>query len=417
MTAAPAPIPIARPLIGEEESDAVARVLRTGWVSQGPEVAAFEVEFAQWVGASHACAVSSCTAALHVALVALGVARDDEVITASHSFIASANSIRYTGATPVFVDVDPVNGNMLPAQVEAAISQKTKAILVIHQLGMPADLSAILQIGKNYRVPVVEDAACAIGSAMLVNGDWQNIGRPHGEIACFSFHPRKVITTGDGGMLTTNNAELKRRFDLLRQHGMSISDRIRHSSSKVTEESYDILGYNYRMTDIQAALGRVQLKRLPSILTERRRQAAFYSELLASAPGVRLPIEPVWAKSNWQTYCVQLTGEIDRKAVMQKLLENGISTRRGVMCSHREYSYQKRDWRCPRATSALALHCAGCDKTHCEALINGETIQDRGVALPLYPGLASGQQREIAEQLIIAIHEARTGQLATFVAS
>jgi perosamine synthetase len=416
MSAAPAtsdartPLPIARPLLGEEESEAVARVLRTGWVSQGPEVASFEAEFAQWVGASHACAVSSCTAALHLALVALGVEHGDEVITASHSFIASANAIRYTGAIPVFIDVDPVNGNMLPTLIEAAISSKTKAILVVHQLGMPADLSAILPIAKNHGLPVVEDAACAMGSAILVDDNWHNIGRPHGEIACFSFHPRKVITTGDGGMLTTNNPELKRRLDLLRQHGMSISDRIRHSSSTMTAESYDILGYNYRMTDIQAAVGRVQLTRLPGIIAERRRQAALYSELLGDVPWLQLPKEPPWAKSNWQTYCVQLSDLVDRNAVMQKLLEAGISTRRGVMCSHREQAYQKKDWRCPRAESSSEPYCPGCHQTHCELLANGQIIQDRGVALPLYPGLTPSQQHRIAEQLRIAGGEAQVAQ-------
>lgn len=370
----PAAIPIARPFLGDDECEAVARVLRTGWVSQGPEVTAFEGDFARTVGASFACAVSSCTAALHIALAALDVGPGDEVITPSHSFVASANSVRYTGAVPVFVDVDPVNGNLLPDELEGAISPKTKAILAVHQLGMPCNLEAILAVARKYNLPVVEDAACAIGSQILIGGEWQAIGRPHGIIACFSFHPRKVITTGDGGMLTTNSMKLKRRFDMLRQHGMSVSDRVRHVSSKVTFESYELLGYNYRMTDLQAAVGRVQLRRLPELVTERRTQAAFYGELLASIPALGLPSEPPWAKSNWQTYCVRLPEKIDQRTVMQTLLEAGVSTRRGVMCSHRESAYQKRDWRCPRPESSLNTYCRECDQTSCKRLQNGEMI-------------------------------------------
>jgi dTDP-4-amino-4,6-dideoxygalactose transaminase len=268
---------------------------------------------------------------------------------------------------------------------------------------MPCDLETILVIARKYGLPVVEDAACAVGSEFFVSAEWQAIGRPHGVIACFSFHPRKVITTGDGGMLTTNSADLKRRLDLLRQHGMSVSDRVRHASSKVTIESYELLGYNYRMTDVQAAIGRVQLRRLPQLVAERRRQAAWYGQLLASVRGLELPKEPPWARSNWQTYCVRVPAEIDQRVVMQTLLSAGVSTRRGVMCSHREPAYQKRDWRCPRSGSTLNAYCVGCDRTHCERLRNGEMIQDRGIALPLYAGLTPAQQSEIADRLRMAV--------------
>ena len=184
-------------------------MILSGWVTQGPEVAAFEREFAEYVGAPHACAVSNCTTALHLALLAVGVGAGDEVITVSHSFIATANAIRYCGATPVFVDIEPGTLNMDPALIEPAITERTKAILCVHQLGMPCDLARIVEIGRRRGIPVIEDAACAIGSEILWNGRWEKIGKPHGDIACFSFHPRKVITTGDGGMLTTANPELR----------------------------------------------------------------------------------------------------------------------------------------------------------------------------------------------------------------
>ena len=224
-------IPIARPSLGEEEAAAARRAILSGWITQGPEVAAFEEEFAAYVGAAHACAVSSCTTALHLALHALGVGPGDEVITVSHSFIATANAIRYCGARPVFVDIDPRTYNIDPARIEAAITPRTRAIVPVHQIGLPCDMRAILEIAERHGLPVVEDAACAIGSELLVDRTWERIGRPHGSVACFSFHPRKVLTTGDGGMLTTSDPELDRKFRLLRQHGMSIPDTARHAAT------------------------------------------------------------------------------------------------------------------------------------------------------------------------------------------
>ncbi|HEX6030101.1 MAG TPA: DegT/DnrJ/EryC1/StrS family aminotransferase, partial [Tepidiformaceae bacterium] len=205
MTSAPplTTIPVAKPWLGEAEEAAAARVIRSGWVTQGPEVAAFEREFAAFVGAPFACAVSNCTAALHLALRAVGVGSGDEVITVSSSFIATANSVRYCGAVPVFVDVDPETGNMAPEQIEAAMSSRTRAILCVHQFGMPCDVAAVAALSRRLGIPLVEDAACAVGSEIRVGGEWERVGRPHGDIACFSFHPRKLLTTGDGGMLTT----------------------------------------------------------------------------------------------------------------------------------------------------------------------------------------------------------------------
>ncbi len=259
-------IPITKPMMDEREAEAARRAILSGWVSQGPEVAAFEREFAEFVGAPHACAVSSCTTALHLALLAVGVQPGDEVITVSHSYIATANAIRYCGAVPVFVDIDPATFNLDPAHIENAVTGRTRAVLCVHQMGMPCDLAGILQAAGRHALPVVEDAACAIGSEVLWDGRWEKIGKPHGDVACFSFHPRKVISTGDGGMLTTANADWDRQFRLLRQHGMSVPDTVRHGSREVIFESYPMLGFNYRMTDIQAAVGREQLKRLPEIV-------------------------------------------------------------------------------------------------------------------------------------------------------
>ena len=327
-------IPVARPVLDEREVAAARRAILSGWVSQGPEVAAFEREFAAGVGAPYACAVSSCTTALHLALLVCGVGYGDEVVTVSHSFVATANAIRYCGAVPVFVDIDLATFNMDTSQLEAAITPRTKAILAVHQLGMPCDLASIVSVARARGVLVVEDAACAAGSEIRLNGAWEPIGRPRGDIACFSFHPRKVLSTGDGGMLTTANEEFDRRFRLLRQHGMTVSDAVRHQSTQVTFEEYAVVGYNYRMTDIQGAIGREQIKRLPGVVARRRELAARYHDALRGHPTLKAPVEPAWARSNWQSYAVRVPRGVQR-SIMQVLLDEGISTRRGVMNAHR----------------------------------------------------------------------------------
>ena len=341
-----ATIPVARPWLDERDAEAARRAILSGWVTQGPEVAAFEREFAEAVGAAHACAVSSCTTALHLALAALGVGPGDEVVTVSHSFIATANAVRYCGATPVFVDIEAATLNMNPHGVAAACSDRTRAILVVHQLGLPCDLGQLLPLAAARGVPVVEDAACAIGSEVRWQGEWQRIGRPHGDVACFSFHPRKLLSTGDGGMLTTARADLDARFRLLRQHGMSVPDTVRHASKDVVFESYPVLGFNYRMTDIQAAIGREQLSRLGPLVARRRELAARYEKVLADVPGVLAPREPEWARTNWQSYAVRLE-RADLRAVMQRMLNDGIATRRGVMNAHTEAAYPEGTWRTP----------------------------------------------------------------------
>jgi dTDP-4-amino-4,6-dideoxygalactose transaminase len=372
-------IPIAKPSLGEEEAAAAREAVLSGWVTQGPQVAAFEEEFAAHVGAPHACAVSSCTTALHLALHALGVGPGDEVVTVSHSFIATANAVRYCGATPVFVDIDPRTFNMDPTLLEAAITPRTRAIMPVHQIGLPCDMSAILAVADRRGVPVIEDAACAIGSELRVDGSWERVGRPHGTVACFSFHPRKILTTGDGGMLTTRDPELDRTFRLLRQHAMSVSDRVRHSAGTVIFEEYPVVGFNYRMTDIQAAVGRVQLRRLPDLLAERVALADQYTRALRRIPGLEPPHVPAYARTNYQSYAVRVTPDypLSRDALMQRLLSEGVSSRRGIMNAHQEAAY-----------------------AHVPAwLPHSEEARDSVILLPVFAGMTNDELQGVVDLL------------------
>jgi dTDP-4-amino-4,6-dideoxygalactose transaminase len=386
MTSKPPLLPIVRPALGDEEVEASARVIRSGWITQGPEVLAFEGELAAAVGAKHAAAVANCTVALELALRALGVGqqkgRVDEVVTVSHSFIATANAVVSAGGVPVFVDVREDDLGMDPALVERALTKNTRAILAVHQLGIPCRILELVALGKQHGLPVIEDAACAIGSEIEVApGQWQRLGRPHGDIACFSFHPRKVVTTGDGGMLTTNDAALDARFRLLRQHAMSISDVKRHSSSEIVFEEYTEPAYNYRMTDLQAAVGRPQLQRLASIVAERRRLAEVYRAALEGHPLLAPPLDPPGARANWQSYPTRIRAgaRLGQREIMQRFLDANIATKRGVSNAHQEPAYA-------RTHGSLRLPVS-------------EALRDGCVLLPLFHGMKDDEQGRVLEVL------------------
>jgi dTDP-4-amino-4,6-dideoxygalactose transaminase len=387
-------IPFAKPWTDERDAEAAARAILSGWITQGPEVAAFENEFAAYVGAKYACAVSSCTTALHLALLAVGIQPGDEVITVSHSFIATANSISYCGAKPVFVDIQADTFNIDPDLIEECINGRTRAILCVHQVGMPCDLTRITAIARKHGLAIIEDAACAIGSEILWKNRWERIGKPHGDIACFSFHPRKLLSTGDGGMLTTANAEWDAKFRLLRQHSMSVPDTTRHSAKEIIFESYLTVGYNYRMTDIQAAVGREQLKRLSEMVAQRRLLARQYRELLGTVPGVLPAYEPEWARSNWQSYCVRLDDSLHQRTIMQKMLDKGIPTRRGIMCAHREPAYENQPWSCGSDRSQC-----GCPGVDCSKLSRSVTAQEHSILLPMFHQMTQDDQVRVIDAL------------------
>jgi len=329
-------IPITKPYLGEEEKKLVSKVIDSGWVSQGPKVAEFEEQFASYTGSRYAVATTSCTTALHAALSVSGIGPGDEVILPSLSFIASANSIVHCGATPVFVDINTETCNIDVSKIETAITEKTKAIMPVHQMGLPADLDSIMEIAGRYNIRIIEDAACAVGSEYK----GKRIGG-HGNIACFSFHPRKIITTGEGGMITTDDltsAEKLRRF---RHHGMSVSDIERHMANRVIIETYPEIGYNYRMTDMQAAIGIEQIRKLPFIIEKRRQIAGVYDTELSKISHIKVPGVPLYAYHNYQSYWIELldSSPVRRDILMMKLLEKGVTTRRGIMAIHQEKSY------------------------------------------------------------------------------
>jgi perosamine synthetase len=354
-------IPVAKPYLTEEEAQHAYDAILSGWVTQGPKVEEFENKFAAYVGSKYAVAVSNCTTALHLAMIIAGVKDDDEVICPSLSYVATANVIRYVNAKPVFAEVDPETYNIDVNHTSSLITSRTRAILIVHQIGMPADIDAFKKLCQEKNLILIEDAACAGGS--VYKG--KKIGS-HSDLVCFSFHPRKVITTGEGGMICTSNEAYAKRLRLLRQHGMAVNDRVRHSASKVIITDHIELGYNYRMTDIQAAIGIKQLEKLEWIIQERRKIASKYNDAFKDIPFLRLPTEPQYYQSNYQSYSIYLKENcpVSRDELMQKLLDEGISTRSGVMTAHRETAY----------------------KDYCKGLVLpvSENACDRSILLPLY---------------------------------
>lgn len=330
-------IPVAKPYLTKTEAKAAADVILSGWVTQGPKVEEFEKKFASFVGSKYAVCVSSCTAALHLSLIVSDVHAGDEVICPSMSFIATANSIRHAGGVPVFADCEKETYNIDPKSVEKLITKQTKGILIVHQMGWPADIEAFKKICRKHNLFLIEDAACAVGSEYK----GKKIGS-HSDLVCFSFHPRKVITTGDGGMITTSNKNYYERLKRLRQHGMSVNDRERHLSQKIITEDYLELGYNYRMTDIQAAVGIKQLEKIDDLISRRKSIADRYRKQLSKIKMIKLPFESREIKTNFQSYPIYIEGitEKTRDEIMQKLLDCGISTRRGIMLVHKTTSFR-----------------------------------------------------------------------------
>lgn len=374
-------IPITRPLLGEEEVAAAAEVIRSGWLTQGKRVEEFEQAVARYVGAEHAVAVSNCTSALHLALVAAGVGPGDEVICPSFSFIATANAIVHAGAVPVLVDIDPRTYNIDAACIERAITQRTSAIIPVDQIGLAADLLCIRELAHFHNLAIVEDAAPALGASAGA----ERVGS-RSELTCFSFHPRKSITTGEGGMITTDDGEVAAQLRRLRSHGASISDLARHGSGGVEVETYSELGFNYRMTDIQAAIGCVQMARLDGILADRAAAADRYSEMLAGDERVRVPFSPPDFRHTYQSYCVGLPSKEIRGLVMSELARQGIATRRGVMAIHLEPLY--REW-FPAYSLPVTERAAG------------ETV-----LLPLYAGMSVSEQETVVDALARALDRA-----------
>lgn len=360
-------IPIARPFLGIQEEEAAAAAIRSGWVSQGPKVKEFEDKFAEYVGAGHAVATTSCTTALHAALSVSGIGPGDEVVVPSLSFIATANAVVHAGARPVFADIDPETCNVTAETIREVITPKTRAVIPVHQMGLPVDLEPMMNLCRERGLVLIEDAACAAGSKYK----GKRIGG-HGNIACFSFHPRKIITTGEGGMVTTDDSATADKLRRFRHHGMSVSDIERHMARKVIIETYPEIGYNYRMTDIQAAVGLAQLQKLQHIIERRCEIAAVYDKELRRFPCIRVPEVPEYAYHNHQSYWIEILGSssVSRDGLMQKLFEEGIATRRGIMAIHLEKCYQAFSGSLPET----------------------ERITKNSILLPIYPSMTIEEQ-------------------------
>jgi perosamine synthetase len=358
-------VPLARPVLGAAEEEAVVEVLRSGQLSLGPRVPAFERAFAQRVGAAHACAVSSGTAGLHLALRAVGVSDGDEVVTSPFSFVASANVIAYERARPVFADIDPVTLNLDPDAAAAAVTERTSAILPVHIFGFPADVAAFERLG----LPIVEDACEALGA---VHPDGTPVGS-RGHPAVFAFYANKQLTTGEGGMVTLGSAELKERID---------SERNQGRAPDMGWLDHDRLGFNYRLSDLACAIGLAQLDRLEAMLAARARVAARYREALAGIEGLELPCEDAGrARRGWFVFVVQVPRGRDRDAVIRGLREHGVQSKPYLPAIHLMTFYRERYG-----------HREG-EFPVCE------DVAARSLALPFFPDMTDGQVERVADAL------------------
>ncbi len=383
-------IPIAKPCFAGNETELIAEVMKTGWICQGPMVARFEQDVAKYTQAKFAVAASSCTTALHLAMLVHGIGPGDDVICPSYSMIATANSITYAGATAQFVDIDPntlnIDANTTAEYIKEHYSSdlrnsnsgnKLKAILLVHQIGIPADIDAFQQLCKKHNLVLIEDAACAIGS--------QYKGKPigaSGNSCTLSFHPRKVISCGEGGMLLTNDESIAEKTKVLRAHGMSLSDHARHKAGCTTFETYDVVGYNYRMTDLQAAIGIKQMELLDSFVQKRIAVAERYNREFANLDNVELIKPPAYATLwNYQSYPIRLKhgGTAERNAVMEALERAGVASRRGIPPIHKESIYDR----------GITLP-------------NTESVSARSMFLPMFPQLTDAE----VEHIIASVKEA-----------
>jgi len=375
-------IPITKPYLGEEEKKAVNEVIDSGWLVQGKKVAEFEDMFCQYTGARFAKATTSCTTALHLALVALGLGPGDEVLLPAFTFIASANAIEYTGAKPVFIDIDLKTFNIDPLKVEKYLEKdkkegsKVRAIMPVHLFGLCTDMDPIMELAAHYNLCVIEDAACALGS--LYNS--RHAGTI-GHIGCFSFHPRKPITTGEGGMLTTNSPDVATVVQSLRDHGAATTDLTRHEKGDSLLPGYSILGYNYRMTDIQGAIGVEQMKKFPGIIKRKIEKAGRYNRGLQDIRWLQTPYVPKGYKHTYQSYVILTRDSQIRNLAMWNLKEKGIATRQGTHAVHiLDYYKQKYNIKANDYTNALAA-------------------DERSLTLPLYPQMTSEEQEYVIEYI------------------